>query len=238
MTGAAGGIGRACAERLAAAGLHVHLADVDAEGLAEAAAATGGRAHLVDLTDEAAAAALPGEVDVLVNNAGVQYVAPVPEFPPAEFRRMHALMVHAPFLLARRVLPYMYGRGWGRIVNISSVHGLRASAYKSAYVSAKHALEGLSKVIAVEAAGRGVTSNCVSPGYVRTPLVERQIAELARAHRISREEVTEQVLLARSPLGRLVDAADVAETAAWLCGPHTAAVTGASLTVDGGWTAT
>ncbi|MFC3995969.1 SDR family oxidoreductase, partial [Nocardiopsis sediminis] len=199
---------------------------------------TGGDAHPADLTDEAAVHALPADVDVLVNNAGVQHVAPIAEFPPDVFRRMHALMVHAPFLLIRHCLPHMNAAGWGRIVNISSVHGLRASAYKSAYVSAKHALEGLSKVAAVEAAAHGVTSNCVCPGYVRTPLVERQITDQARAHGLSESEVIGRVLLERPAVKRLVDAEEVAEATAWLCTPHARGITGSSLTIDGGWTAT
>ncbi|MFC4565417.1 3-hydroxybutyrate dehydrogenase [Nocardiopsis mangrovi] len=238
VTGAAGGIGRACALRLAAAGARLHLTDVDAGALADVAAETGGTAHPADLTDDAAVRGLPAEVDVLVNNAGVQHVAPIAEFPPDVFRRMHALMVHAPFLLIRRCLPHMYAAGWGRIVNISSVHGLRASAYKSAYVSAKHALEGLSKVAAVEGAPHGVTSNCVCPGYVRTPLVERQIADQARAHGLSEADVVDRVLLERSAAKRLVDAEEVAEATAWLCTPHARGITGSSLTMDGGWTAT
>ena len=135
---------------------------------------------------------------MLVNNAGFQHVAPVEEFPPERFAAMLALMVEAPFRLARAVLPGMYERGWGRVVNISSVHGLRASPYKSAYVAAKHGLEGLSKVIALEGGPRGVTSNCICPAYVRTPLVESQIADQARIHGISEDEVVEKVMLDRA----------------------------------------
>jgi 3-hydroxybutyrate dehydrogenase len=151
VTGAASGIGAAVAARLAAAGAEVHLLDRDDEGVAKVAAQVHGTPHVVDLTDEAAIAGLDLDVDILVNNAGIQHVAPVEEFDPERFRTIHALMLHAPFLLARRVLPGMYARGWGRLVHVSSVHGHRASAYKSAYVSAKHGLEGLSKVIALEA---------------------------------------------------------------------------------------
>jgi 3-hydroxybutyrate dehydrogenase len=150
---------------------------------------------------------------------------------------MMRLMVEAPFRLVREALPGMYERGWGRIVNISSVHGLRASPYKAAYVAAKHALEGLSKVIALEAAPHGVTSNCVCPAYVRTPLVEGQIEDQARVHGMSSEEVTSQVLLARAAVKRLIEPEDVAEMVAYLCGPQAAMLTGASLSLDGGWTA-
>jgi 3-hydroxybutyrate dehydrogenase len=131
----------------------------------------------------------------------------------------------------------MYDRGWGRIVNISSVHGHRASPFKAAYVSAKHGLEGLSKVIALEAAGRGVTSNTVCPGYVRTPLVEGQIADQARTHGVEESEVLDDVLLARTPVKRLVEPEEVADLVAFLCGPGTDSITGSSFTMDGGWTA-
>ena len=146
VTGAASGIGAAVATRLAEGGAEVHLLDRDEEGVAKVAAQVHGTPHVVDLTDQAAIEALDLDVDILVNNAGIQHVAPVEDFDPELFRAIHALMLHAPFLLARRLLPGMYARGWGRLVHVSSVHGHRASAYKSAYVSAKHGLEGLSKV--------------------------------------------------------------------------------------------
>jgi 3-hydroxybutyrate dehydrogenase len=176
-------------------------------------------------------------VDVLVNNAGLQHVAAVEDFDPDRFALIHKVMLEAPFRFAREVLPGMYARGWGRLVHISSVHGHRASPYKSAYVSAKHGLEGLSKVIALEAAGKGVTSNTVCPGYVRTPLVEGQIADQARSHGIDEDAVLDDVLLARTPVKRLVEPAEVAELVAFLCGPGTDSMTGTALHVDGGWTA-
>src|SRR6188508_1669027 len=235
VTGAASGIGAAVAARLAEAGAEVHLLDRDDEGVAKVAAQVHGTPHVVDLIDEAAIAALDLDVDILVNNAGIQHVAPVEDFDPAQFRTIHALMLHAPFLLARRFLPGMYARGWGRLVHVSSVHGHRASAYKSAYVSAKHGLEGLSKVLALEAAGRGVTSNTVAPGYVRTPLVEGQIHDQARTHGIGEDEVLDDVLLARTPVKRLVEPAEVADMVGFLCGPGTDSVTGSSFLMDGGW---
>ena len=139
--------------------------------------------------------------------------------------------------IVRAALPGMYDQGWGRIVNISSVHGLRASPFKSAYVTAKHALEGMSKTIALEGAAHGVTSNCVCPGFARTPLVERQVAEQARLLRVPRDQVVEDVLLARTPIKRLVEPAEVADLAVWLCGPGTTSITGSSFPIDGGWTA-
>ena len=237
VTGAASGIGAACARALAAAGAHVIAADLDEAGAVAIAAATGGEPWPVDLTDVSALEELRLEVDVLVNNAGIQHVAPVPDFPPEMFRRILQLMVEAPFLLARAALPHMYAGEFGRIINISSVHGLRASAFKSAYVTAKHGLEGLSKVLALEGAPHGVTSNCISPGYVRTPLVQRQIADQARVHGIAESEVLESVLLAESAVKRLVEPEEVADLVLWLAGPQAAMATGTSFTLDGGWSA-
>jgi 3-hydroxybutyrate dehydrogenase len=146
-------------------------------------------------------------------------------------------MLEAPFLLSRACLPHMYANGWGRIVHISSAHGLRASAYKSAYVSAKHGLEGLSKVLSLEGAERGVTSNCVNPGYVRTPLVEKQIADQARVHGLSEEEVVAEVMLTRSPIKRLIEPDEVAGAVAYLCSDEAVSVTGTNMVLDGGWSA-
>jgi 3-hydroxybutyrate dehydrogenase len=237
VTGGAGGIGLACVRALAAAGAKVHVVDVDGRNAEAAAAEVGGWAHVADLTEAAAIDALPAEVDILVNNAGVQHVAPLEDFPPGEFTRIQALMVTAPFLLIRRSLPVMYARGWGRIVNMSSVHGLRASPYKAAYVAAKHGLEGLSKVAALEGAEHGVTSNCVNPGYVRTPLVDGQIDAQAAEHDIPREDVVAEVLLRRAAIKKLIEPGDVASLVTWLCSPHAGHVTGASIPLDGGWTA-
>lgn len=237
VTGGGSGIGRACALALAQAGAFVHVVDRDAGSAKAVAETAGGRAHVTDLADPAAVGLLPDEVDILVNNAGLQHVAPLTEFPPDRFELIQKVMVTAPFLLMRRTLPHMYAGGWGRVVNVSSVHGLRASAYKSAYVAAKHALEGLSKVAAVEGAAHGVTSNCVNPGYVRTPLVEDQIRDQAAAHGIGEDDVLTDVLLARSPVKRLLEAEEVAAAVLWLCGPHSGCVTGVSMPLDGGWTA-
>jgi 3-hydroxybutyrate dehydrogenase len=237
VTGGASGIGRACAVRLAEAGAEVVVVDRDAEAARAVAELVGGTAVAVDLTDLDAVDALDLDVDVLVNNAGLQHVAPVHEFPVDRFSYILRLMVEAPFRLVRGALPAMYDRGWGRVVNVSSVHGLRASAYKSAYVTAKHGLEGLSKVIALEGAEHGVTSNCVNPAYVRTPLVEGQIADQARAHGLSEAEVVEQVMLAPAALKRLIEPEEVADAVAWLCSPAATSVTGSSLVMDGGWTA-
>ena len=238
VTGGASGIGAAVSARLADLGARVTVLDRDEEAAAKVAALVDGDALAVDLTDAEAIEAIDlGEVDLLVNGAGIQHVAPLEEFPPETFALIHRLMLEAPFRLTRRVLPGMYARGYGRLVHVSSVHGHRASAYKSAYVSAKHGLEGLSKVIALEGAGRGVTSNTVCPGYVRTPLVEGQIAAQAEAHGIAETEVVDEVLLARTAVKRLVEPEEVADMVAFLCGPAATSVTGSSFLLDGGWTA-
>ncbi len=232
ITGAASGIGLACARALSSEGAKVHLVDLDPR-VVPIADELGGVGHVLDLTTSISS--LPDEIDVLVNNAGVQHVAPIHEFPVERFSSMLELMLGAAFRLSRHVLPHMYSRGWGRLVHISSVHGLRASAFKSAYVAAKHGLEGFSKVAALEGAPHGVTSNCVAPGYVRTPLVEKQIADQARVHGISTSEVSEQIFLQRSAVKRLIEPSEVAAAVLWLCG--NSFVTGTSLAVDGGWTA-
>jgi 3-hydroxybutyrate dehydrogenase len=237
VTGAASGIGAACARRLAAAGAKVTVLDLDREGAERVAAEVAGTPLVADLADPLGLDNLDVTADVLVNNAGFQHVAPVEEFPPERFAAMLALMVEAPFRLARAVLPGMYERGWGRVVNISSVHGLRASPYKSAYVAAKHGLEGLSKVIALEGGPRGVTSNCICPAYVRTPLVEGQIADQARIHGISESEVIERVMLTEPAIKRLLEPDEVADALLYLCSPAAAFVNGTSLVLDGGWTA-
>jgi 3-hydroxybutyrate dehydrogenase len=244
VTGGASGIGAACARALAAAGAHVVIADRDAGGAQTLAAEVGGTAWPVDLSDLNLLASSDGpladhlaDVDILVNNAGIQTVAPIEDFDPATFRLMMDLMVTAPFLLVRAALPGMYRRGWGRVVNISSVHGIRASEYKVAYVTAKHALEGLSKVTALEGGSHGVTSNCVNPGYVRTPLVEKQIADQARLHGIPESEVVEKVMLTESAIKRLLEPEEVADLVVWLSGHSAGMVTGASYLMDGGWSA-
>lgn len=237
VTGAASGIGAATARALAARGATVVVADLDGDGARAIAAEIGGEVWQVDLSDLDALEAVELQTDILVNNAGIQTVSPIEEFDPARFRLMLDLMVVAPFLLVRATLPGMYERGWGRIVNISSVHGIRASPFKSAYVTAKHALEGLSKVTALEGAPHGVTSNCVNPGYVRTPLVAKQIADQARVHGIPESEVVEKILLSESAIKRMLEPEEVGEMVAWLCGPSAGMITGASHLMDGGWSA-
>ena len=237
VTGGASGIGLACAEAFAAAGARVTIADLNGEAARSVAERIGGDAWEVDLSQTDALGALSLDIDILVNNAGIQHVRPIEEFEPEKFRLLLTIMLEAPFLLVRAALPGMYVRGCGRVINISSVHGLRASEYKSAYVAAKHGLEGLSKVTALEGGPHGVTSNCINPGYVRTPLVEKQIADQARLHGIPEAEVVEKVMLTESAIKQLVEPTEVASLALWLAGEDSRMVTGASYTMDGGWSA-
>ena len=243
VTGGGGGIGAACAQRLAAAGGHVVVLDLDGEAAARTAERIGGSAVTVDLADPAALARVcePGGpvagADVIVNNAGLQHVSPIEDFPTERFSLILRLMLEAPFQIVRAALPHMYAQGWGRVVNVSSVHGLRASPQKSAYVAAKHGLEGLSKVIALEGGGRGVTSNTICPSYVRTALVEGQIAAQAAAHGIPESRVLEEVLLSAPSVKRLLEPAEVAEMAAYLCSPAGSFANGSSFVLDGGWSA-
>jgi 3-hydroxybutyrate dehydrogenase len=237
ITGGAAGIGAAIARSFAAEGAHVVIADRDGAAAQQLARELGGESWEVDLLDVAALESLSLEADILVNNAGIQRVAPIESYEPEMWRRIHTLMLEAPFLLVRAALPGMYERGFGRIINLSSVHGLRASAFKSAYVAAKHGLEGLSKVTALEGAPHGVTSNCINPGYVRTALVESQIADQAKTHGIPEEDVLHKVMLTEAAIKRLVEPEEVASLATWLAGPHAGMVTGTSYVMDGGWSA-
>lgn len=242
VTGGASGIGLAVVRVLAARGAHVVVADKDRAAAEAVAREVGGSSWAVDLldpaevTDERLAKELEG-VDILINNAGIQHISPIEDFDPQDFRRIMNLMLEVPFLLIRAALPKMYAQGFGRIINISSVHGLRASPFKSAYVTAKHGLEGLSKATALEGGERGVTSNCVNPGYVRTALVQKQVADQARVHGIPEAEVLAKVMLTESAIKRLVEPDEVAALVAWLASDEASMVTGASYTMDGGWSA-
>lgn len=233
VTGAASGIGAACVRRLVGDGIDVVAVDMDAAGLETLQA----RTIVADLADLDRLDELPKDIDILVNSAGVQQVAPVEQFPPDRFGYILRLMLESPFRLIRQSLPHMYRRGWGRVINISSVHGLRASPFKAAYVAAKHGLEGLSKVVALEGAAHGVTSNCINPAYVRTPLVTAQIADQAASHGITEEEVLTKIMLDPVAVKRLIEPEEVAELVATLCGPASTSLTGTSLVLDGGWTA-
>jgi 3-hydroxybutyrate dehydrogenase len=245
VTGAASGIGRAIAEDLTAHGACVLLADMNVEaGQAVASELHTALFQRADVTSREDCRALVdravkewGGVDILVNNAGVQHVAPVEEFPEDRWEQLIRIMLIAPFLLTKYALPSMYARGWGRIINMSSIHGLVASPYKSAYVSAKHGLIGFTKTVAVEAGNKGVTCNAICPSYVRTPLVERQIDDLARTNHLSPEDVVEQIMLAPAARKHLLEASDVAAFATFLCSDAAAGITGSAQTIDCGWTA-
>jgi 3-hydroxybutyrate dehydrogenase len=245
ITGAAGGIGLATARSLSEAGARVILADIDAEhGQAEASRINNARFIAVDLATSDGARRMVEEIiateerlDILVNNAGVQHVAPIQEFPEAKWRLLIELMLTAPFLLTQAALPGMYERRWGRIINVGSVHSLRASAYKSAYVAAKHGLLGLTRVTALEGAAHGVTCNCICPSYVRTALVEKQIADQARAHGIPESDVVEKIMLTEAPIRRLLEPAEVGEYITFLCSDAASGVTGSAVSLDCGWTA-
>ncbi|WP_312717941.1 3-hydroxybutyrate dehydrogenase [Mobilicoccus sp.] len=237
VTGGVSGIGLACAQALGAAGAEVTVIDLDGDAAAAVAEPLGGHGLGADLSDSAVLDSLDITADIIVNNAGFQRVAPVQEFEPETFRAIQRVMLEAPFMLIRASLPRMYEQKWGRVVNISSAHGLRASAFKSAYVSAKHGLEGLSKVVALEGAEHGVTSNCINPGYVRTPLVVKQIADQAKAHGMSEEEVVPKVMLHRMARKVMLEPEEVADLMLFLCSDSAVSITGTSYAMDGGWTA-
>src|SRR5215217_5432755 len=229
VTGAASGIGRACALRLSRAGAAVTVLDLDGDAAGEVAEGIGGEALQADLSDSGVLDGLEVDADIVVNNAGMQHVAAVEDFPPERFSMIVRIMLEA--------LPGMYEKGWGRVINISSIHGQVASPYKSAYISAKHGLEGFSKTVALEGGPRGVTSNCICPAYVRTPLVENQISDQARTHGISEDEVVEKIMLTEPAIKRLIEPEEVAELAAFLCTPEASFINGASLVMDGAATA-
>ncbi len=251
ITGSTSGIGFGMAEAMAAAGANIIL-----NGFGDAAEIEAMRAKLADTHGVtvrydgadmsrpdaiegmiATALAEFGTIDILVNNAGIQYVAPIEEFPPAKWDAIIAINLSASFHTIRHALPAMKKKGWGRIINLASAHALVASPFKTAYVTAKHGIAGLTKTVALEVAENNITVNAICPGYVRTPLVEKQIPETARARGITEEQVVNDVLLHAQPTRKFVSIEQVAALATFLCGDEAASITGAIMPIDGGWTA-
>jgi len=251
VTGSTSGIGLGIATRLAAEGANIVL-----NGFAEASLIEKLKRELTgksgisvtydpaDMTKPAEIAAMLaraiaqfGAVDVLVNNAGIQHVAPVDEFPLDKWDAIIAINLSSSFHTVRAALPAMKKKGWGRIINIASAHALVASPFKSAYVAAKHGIAGFTKTVALEVAEQGITVNAICPGYVLTPLVEKQIPDTAKARGISEEAVKRDVLLAAQPTKKFVGVEEIAGLAAYLCAKEAASMTGAILSIDGGWTA-
>lgn len=237
VTGGASGLGQAIAEAFAAEGATVTVADINGDAAKDIAEKIGGKYWQVDLADTEALDELSLNYDILVNNAGIQHIEALEDFPLEKWQLINKLMLEAPFVLTKAVLPGMYERGFGRIINMSSVHGLRASAYKSAYVAAKHGLMGLTKTTALEGGPKGVTANAINPGYVMTPLVEKQIADQARTREISEDSVLEEVFLGHSAVPRLPEADEVAQLAVFLASDAAGVITGAAHSIDGGWSA-
>jgi 3-hydroxybutyrate dehydrogenase len=251
ITGSTSGIGLACARTLAAQGANIMLngfgdpAEIESIRK-EVEQASGGKARYgdADLTKPEAieqlmaqAADELGGVDILVNNAGMQHVAPIDQFPVDKWDLIIALNLSAAFHTIRLALPAMKAKGWGRIINTASAHSLVASPNKAPYVAAKHGIAGLTKAVALETATSGVTVNCISPGYVWTPLVENQIPDTMKARSLTREQVMNDVLLAAQPTKKFVTVDQVAALALFLCRDEASAITGANLSMDGGWTA-
>ncbi len=244
ITGGASGIGKAIVEALSREGNNVVVADKDEITGAQVASEHNGLFVGVDLAREASCRALVDKaishydrVDILINNAGFQHVAPLEDFPEERWHTMLSLMLTAPFLLTKYAWPGMKKQGWGRIVNIASIHALVASPNKVAYTSAKHGLIGLTRTAALEGGTHGITVNALCPAYVRTPLVENQIADQARVHRIPEEAVVEQIMLKPAAIKNIIEPAEIADLCAYLCSDKGRSVTGACWTIDCGWTA-
>jgi 3-hydroxybutyrate dehydrogenase len=244
VTGAASGIGRAIAADLAAGGARVVVADLDGDAGLALASEVGGIFQKTDVSSRDDCRALIdratgefGGIDILVNNAGLQHVAAIEEFPEEKWEYLIRVMLVGAFYLTKYAIPHMYAKGWGRVINVSSVHGLVASPYKSAYVAAKHGLNGLTKAVALEAAEKGVTVNAICPSYVRTPLVEKQIADQARVHGMSEDAVVRDVMLAPAAIKRLLDPSEVAAYVSFLCSDKAGGITGSLQVIDCGWTA-
>ncbi|MBA4490074.1 3-hydroxybutyrate dehydrogenase [Paracoccus sp. S1E-3] len=247
VTGSNSGIGLGIARALAGAGANVVLNsftndEADHKLAADMAAEFGVDVRYIqaDMSKGADCRALiekAGACDILVNNAGIQHVAPIPEFPVEKWDAIIAINLTSAFHCTAAALPEMQKKGWGRVINIASAHGLTASPYKSAYVAAKHGVVGLTKVTALEEAGKGITCNAICPGYVLTPIVEKQIPDQMKTHNMSREDVIKKVMLSRQPSGEFATVEQMGGTAVFLCTPLADQITGTTISVDGGWTA-
>ena len=249
VTGGASGIGLAVANTLAGAGAAVVIADLNVEGGKKAAAKImerGGEASFerVDVGQVedvrplmSNAVERHGSLDILVNNAGLQYLAPITEFPEEKWDQLIGTILSGAFLCTKYAMPAMIERKWGRIINMSSIHGKVASAFKAAYVSAKFGLLGLTRVAALEGAPHGITANAICPSYVRTPIVEKQIASQAEMHGIPEDEVVEQIMLADAAIKRILEPAEIGDLALFLCSDSAAGMTGGDIPIDCGWTA-
>lgn len=241
VTGSTSGIGLGVARALQAQGAEVVLNGLGDEdeiaSLCEELGATYNGANLLDREAIETMMAEIGPIDILVNNAGMQHVSPVEEFPPEKWDAVIGLNLSAAFHTTRLAVPGMKAKGWGRIINTASAHSLTASPFKSAYVASKHAIAGFTKTIALELAQSGITANCISPGYVWTPLVENQIPDTMAARGMTREEVMNDILLAKQPTKKFVQVEEVGAMAVFLCREEAANITGANMSIDGGWTA-
>ncbi len=241
VTGSTSGIGLAIARALASEGAEVVLNGFgDPAEIDQLCEALGARHVGADLTKTEGVEALmaeAGPVDILVNNAGMQHVAPIEDFPSEKWDAVIALNLSAAFHTARLAVPHMKAQGWGRIIATASAHSKAASPFKAAYVAAKHGIDGLTKVLALELAEHGVTANCISPGYVWTPLVENQIPDTMAARGMTREQVLNDVLLAKQPTRKFVQPEEVAALTVFLCRDEAQNINGANYSIDGGWTA-
>ncbi len=241
VTGSTSGIGLAIARALRAEGAEVLLSGFGGAATIAALCAELDARHLGgDLSQRAGVEALmadAGPVDILINNAGMQHVAPIEEFPVEKWDQIIALNLTAAFDTSRLAVPHMKAAGWGRIIQIASAHSLTASPFKSAYVAAKHGLAGLTKTLALELATHNITANCISPGYVWTPLVEGQIPDTMAARGMTREQVIDEVMLVRQPTRKFVQPADIGAMAVFLCRDEANNMNGANISMDGGWTA-